>query len=130
MNFSRLKFQQIVSILLLCGYVVGNFSLPIVEGIHFVLHLADDTPLHSFQTHQSNHSHQLLSSLEEAVTDSSTEIPLKNNVTKDFKKVVQQVVITPIFLFNITKPTTTENFFQLNIYQSPILPINARPPQL
>ena len=130
MNFSRLKFQQIVSILLLCGYVVGNFSLPIVEGIHFVLHLADDTSLHSFQTHQSNHSHQLLSSLEEVVADTSTEIPLKNNATKDYKKVVQQLVTTSFLLFNIAKPTTTENFFQLNIYQSPILQINAPPPQV
>jgi len=130
MNFYRLKFQQLVSILLLCGYIIGNFSLPIVEGIHFVLHLGDDTPIHSFQTHQNNHSHQLLSSLEEAVADSSTEIPLKNNSTQDFKKVVQQSVTPPFLLFNIVKPTTTEIFFQLNIYQSPNLQITAPPPQV
>ncbi len=130
MTFSRLKFQQIVSILLLCGYIVGNFSLPIVEGIHFVLHLGDDAPLHAFQTHQTNHSHQLLASLEEAVTDSSTDIPLKNNSTKDFKKVVQQLITSPFLLFNVVQPTTIENFFQLNIYQSPNLQIIAPPPQV
>jgi len=130
MNFSKLKFQQIVSILLLCGYIVGNFSLPIVEGIHFVLHLGDDTPLHSFQTHQSNHSHQLLSSLEEVVTDASTDIPTKNNTTIDYKKIVQQLVVTPFVLLTIPHLTTTTIPFQLKIYQSPILQLKAPPPKV
>jgi len=130
MNFSRLKFQQIVSILLLCGYIVGNFSLPIFEGIHFVLHLGDDTPLHSFQTHQTHHSHQLLSSLEEVVTDASTDIPTKNNTTIDYKKIVQQLVVTPFVLLTIPDLTTTTIPFQLKIYQSPILQLKAPPPKV
>jgi len=92
MNFSRLKFQQIVSILLLCGYIVGNFS--------------------------------------EVVTDASTDIPTKNNTTIDYKKIVQQLVVTPFVLLTIPDLTTTTIPFQLKIYQSPILQLKAPPPKV
>ena len=63
MNFLHLKYQELITMLLLSAYLMGNFAVPIFEGIHFLLHLGDTTPQHSFYDHEGSHSHKVLGSL-------------------------------------------------------------------
>ena len=130
MSFCRRKFQQIISILLLSGYLIANFSLPIFEGVHFLFHLGDEVPMHSFYTHSAHHQHQLLTALDELVADSSTDVPTKNSSSIDSTKIVQQLVVAPIISFTIPIISNSSITTQVKIHKSPFLQINAPPPKV
>jgi len=132
MNHSRLKYQQFfTALLLLFTYLVGNFSLPLFEGVHFLLHLGDDTPIHSFQSHDISHQHAILTNIDGLVASSTptTDFPTDNTNHKKLKKIVQQLEVSPAFssldlLINISNYTTKS----IN-YPTPFLSINSPPPK-
>lgn len=132
MNHSRLKYQQLfTALLLLFAYLVGNFSLPLFEGVHFLLHLGDDAPIHSFQSHNTSHQHQLLTNIDKLIASSipSTDFPTKNTTNKKYKKIVQQLADSPC-LSELELFFNTSNYYTKAInYATPFLSINSPPPK-
>ena len=132
MNHSRLKYKQFFTTLLLLGtYLIGNFSLPLFEGVHFLLHLGDDVPIHSFQSHNTQHQHLILNSFGELVnTSSTTDLPIKNTFEKNLKKIAQlSEVVSRLSSFDLMVNTT--NYKTLSTtYPIPFLPVNSPPPQV
>ena len=130
MNHSRLKYQQLFTTLLLCAYLVGNFSLPIFEGVHFLLHLGDDVPLHSFQSHETQHQHQVLTSIDDLVsTNTSSEFPVNNSADNKYKKVVQQLAVPVLNNISITIINITNFSSHFNLYPLPFLVLQTPPPK-
>ncbi len=131
MNRLQLKYQQLFTTLLLCAYLVGNLSIPFFEGVHLLLHLGDDSPLHSFQSHDPQHQHQVLNCLEELVsTSSSTDFPAENSYDKNLKKITQQVEIPTSLSLTYLSTNTTNYPIQFVAYQLPFLPLNSPPPEV
>lgn len=131
MNRTKQKYQKLITFLLLGIYLVGNLSLLLFEGTHFLLHLGDETPLHSFQTHtNAPHKHHVLTNLGELVTNNSTpNIPAKKSTDNPYKKTVQKAnnIATISFTLSIT---TIANFpTALVSAASPFLPVFAPPPE-
>lgn len=130
MNRTQLKYQQLFTTLLLCTYLVGNLSVPLFEGVHFLLHLGDESPLHSFQSHDTLHQHQVLNCLDELVSTSPlTNLPADNNGDKNSKKIVQQLaLLNPLCLSSLL--INTSNFSPpLIAYPTAFLQKNNPPPQ-
>ncbi len=129
MIFLKLSYRQVLSSLLLLGYLMGNFSLPIFEGLHFVWHLGDEAPLHSFQTHTGQHQHVVLDVLDDLVTNSTSDYPIDNSSKKDNKKVQQLVVDSLISLIAPTQYTSC--FFTLRkVYDEPFPQATSPPPKM
>ncbi len=132
MNHSRLKYQQFFTALLLLGaYLIGNFSLPLFEGIHFLLHLGDDAPMHSFQSHHTHHQHLILNNFDELVnTSSSTDLPVKNTFEKKVTKITQQLEgFSSLPLLGLLVHTTNYSTPSVT-YSIPFLSINSPPPKV
>ena len=132
MNRLRLKYQQFfTTLLLLIAYLVGNFSLPLFEAVHLLMHLGDDTAFHSYQSHDTQHQHQLLINLDDLMNSSSdSDLPFKNTSKKQVKKFVQQVVEISSFLL-MDFHTNTTNFANSHFaFPLPFLSISSPPPEV
>ena len=132
MNRFRLKYRQFfTALLLLSAYLVGNFSLPVIEGVHFIMHLGDDTTLHSFQSHDGQHQHQLLTNIDELLNSSTdTDFPTENTNQNKLKKIVQQLVVTPSLNAWFAVTNQTNYSYQPFGFPTPFLPINNPPPEI
>jgi len=131
MDHLRLKYQQLLTTLLLSAYLMGNFSLPIFEGVHFLLHLGDDAPLHSFQSHDTQHQHQVLTSIDELVSNnSSTEFPVDNSIDYKYKKIVQQLTVSELSDISIITIKTSNFSSHFKSYPLPFLGLKAPPPKV
>ena len=132
MNRSKQKYQTLTSFLLLCIYLVGNLSLLLFEGTHFLLHLGDETPLHSFHTHtDTQHKHHLLTNLGELVADNSTpNIPAKKSTDNQYKKTVQEANDITRLSFTLSIRTVANFPTALVPSSSPFLPVFAPPPEV
>ncbi len=131
MTYPSSKYKQLMVTLLLGAYLVGNFSVPIFEGIHFMMHLGDKVPIHSFQTHDKQHNHQVLTSLEELLaTNTSTDIPIKQSTDNKFKKVVQQFEVHSFLLFSMLVEHSANFPTKLVAYPIPFLRLAIPPPKV
>lgn len=131
MNRPKLKYQQLFTTLLLCAYLVGNLSIPIFEGIHFLLHLGHEVPLHSFQTHSTQHNHQVLATLDELVSNNSIpDVPINQSTDNKYKKIVQQLTNSPILSFATLIATTANFSTELIPHKTPFRPLYAPPPEV
>ncbi len=128
MRLFRLTYKQFISALLLGGYLVSTFSLPMVEGVHFLLHLGDEVPLHSFQTHTTNHQHQFLAVLDH-ITDVSTDVPIEHSSNQIYKKVVQQIATNPLISFSMLTSIIADFTPPIALYASPDLLLQSPPPK-
>lgn len=124
-------YKQTLAFLFLSIYLCCTLSIPIFEGIHFLLHLGDDTQFHSFQSHQSIHDHQILTVLNDIVKeDFPSELPVETSKKRKVKKLIQiptdfiatqpLVEIISVLIFEEDKQR----------YTSPYLQITAPPPQV
>ncbi|MFK7980323.1 MAG: hypothetical protein AB8G86_10105 [Saprospiraceae bacterium] len=131
MNRSRLKYKQFCTALLLLFYLVGNFSLPLFEGVHFLMHLGDDTTLHSFQSHDTQHQHFILNNFGELVnSSSSTDLPVKNTFEKKLKKMAEpSEAFSSRSTFDLLVHTTNYHTPSFT-YPIPFIPINSPPPKV
>ena len=129
MKFLKLHHQQLLASLLLCGYLIGNFSIPIFEGVHFVLHLGDEEPLHSFQSHTFQHQHAVLDIIDDLVTNSNSDYPIENSSKKDHKK-VQQLVAAPMISLFVPTQYTSCFFTHRRGYDSPFPQVTSPPPKI
>jgi len=131
MHSLKSTYKQTLAFLSLSIYLCCTLSIPIFEGVHFILHLGDDTQFHSFQSHQSIHDHQILTALNDLVEeDFPSEFPLET-----FKKIKIKKLVQISTSFISTKPlveTTSSQIFE-KIKQdstSPFLQITAPPPKV
>lgn len=130
MNQFRLTYKQFFATLVLSAYLIGNFSLPIFEGVHFLLHLGDETSFHSFQSHNTQHQHKVLVTLDNLSSASnSTDQPIDTKKVKKSKKNIQyfqtkSAIASIERLFN----QQVSNAY-ISFYRSPILILNLPPPQ-
>ncbi len=131
MNYLEQAHKQFFFKVLLSLYLIANFSIPIIEGIHFLLHLNDSSQLHSFQAHSNLHSHKTLEILDDLlVLNHAPETPHTSESDIKFKKNKQ-------FLENHSAITldfisaTAKNFQPiLTYYKSPVLSTNSPPPDV
>lgn len=124
-------YKQVLIFLFLSAYLCCTLSVPIFEGLHFLMHLGDDTQTHSFQSHQSLHDHQILTALNDLVDDNSpSEVPVETSKKIKVKKLVQISTI----LDDLERPLfegTTQNFKNnIQFYTSPLSSILAPPPKV
>lgn len=77
MGYLGQKYYQITSVLLLCGYLITSFSVPTLEVVHFLLHLGDDLPNHTFVSHKENHTHNVLEVFNKVTDSNEDELPLE-----------------------------------------------------
>ncbi len=131
MNNTPSKYQQLFATLLFVAYLIANLSLPLFEGVHFLLHLVDGTPIHTFQSHNSQHQHQVLTIIVQLTDNkSTTNPPLEQSSDKQVKKVMQQLVDSANWKEPNNYIKATANFSTLyTIYKIPFLPIFAPPPE-
>lgn len=110
-------------------YLIGNLSLPLLEGIHFLLHLGDDTTSHSFQSHTEVHAHKTLTFIgqfiiSEDTGDNQNKKPFIVKIKKTFQYF--QSIITSYIEF---QATTSAEFDYLMNNSTPFLSYNAPPPK-
>lgn len=131
MYFLELKYRQLFATLLLCAYLVGSLSTPLFEGVHFLFHLGDDTTLHSFQSHNIQHQHRILNSLDKLVTTSpTTDFPTESIGEKNFKKIVQQLEISTFLSLTDLFSNTSNYTTSFMAYQTPFIQLNSPPPEV
>lgn len=130
MNKTLSTYEKIIFIKLFGIYLIANCSLPLAEGIHFLLHLGDDTELHSYTSHNKTHSHttlniigQLIESQNSKDTSNSTESIVK------IKKNIQYFELETILGFAPTLCTAQEFYFISNYNTTPFLALVAPPPK-
>lgn len=131
MHHPKSTYKQAVAYLFLGIYLCCTISFQLFEGVHFLLHLGDDTPVHSFQSHQSLHDHQILTAINDLVTgENSLEFPRETSKKIKIKKLVQisAVLITQKF---ISTDSLLSNYDLYNSrYKSPYPQNIAPPPQV
>lgn len=131
MNYFEQTYKQFSIKLLLGLYLVANFSTPIMEGIHFLLHLTDGSQLHSFQSHSNVHSHKTLEVLGDLlVLNNAPDTPHTSDSNKKFKKNIQFIETPLIFSFEIHSGLDKIYHPPLTYYKSPFLSINSPPPDI
>ncbi len=124
-------YKQVLALLFLSVYLCCTLSIPLFEGVHFLLHLGDDTSIHSFQSHESLHDHQILTVLNDLVDENQpSELPFETSKKIKTKKLVQlSITLDDIKLSAIE--LLAKNFdSNKQFYQSPLLTILAPPPQV
>lgn len=131
MNHSVSKYQQLIATVLFVAYLVANLSLPIFEGIHFLLHLSDDTSIHSFQSHNNQHQHKVLDMVNQLTNnDSPSPLPIESTKDQKLKKIVQQLVMVHPLTISIKQEQSANYYTYEMIYAAPFLPLFAPPPEV
>lgn len=100
-----------------------------MEGVHFLMHLGDDTELHSYQSHEEVHTHKNLNLLNQIINNQdSKDTSNKTESTVKSKKNIQYYEpIESDFYIEIIESNT--EFIFLSYYQAPFLSSNAPPPK-
>lgn len=130
MNQFRLTYKQFFAILVLSAYLIGNFSMPIFEGIHFLLHLGDEIHFHSFQSHNTQHQHKLLINLDDlSKASNSSDQPIDTQKVKKSKKNLQ--FLPTIIANDFTGIVLNRSIaiIYISFYRPPVLKLDLPPPQ-
>jgi len=108
---------------------MGNFAIPIFEGIHFLLHLGDKTPHHSFYDHEDSHSHKVLVGLSDLLGD-NTDNPVYPISKQPIKKIVHPIGEQPIVAdWTIAQPMS-DFWFPMKAIPPPFLSVTIPPPKI
>jgi hypothetical protein len=89
MLYAKQTYKKVFSSLILIAYLIGNFSIPLIEGLHFLTHLNDANiqGYHSFQSHTEQHQHLFLAFINDWQEDDTQHPPAPAD--KKIKKLVQ-----------------------------------------
>lgn len=129
MHYSLSKYERLVFIKLLGIYLIANCSLPLIEGIHFLLHLGDDTELHSFSAHKKNHSHTTLNIIGEFINTQDSNDNSTVNLVVKVKKNIQYFEWTAKNNIGSTILTRSEFIFISCYNKAPFLTLISPPPK-
>lgn len=131
MNKTLSAYEKIIFIKLFGIYLIANFSLPLVEGIHFILHLGDDTELHSYNSHSKIHSHTTLNIIGQFINfQESKDTTTTSEIIVKIKKNIQCYELETLFSFAPILNTNKEFIFISNYNASPFLSLTAPPPKV
>lgn len=130
MNKKLSAYKKIIFIKLLGLYLIANFSLPLLEGIHFLLHLGDETEIHSYGSHNNFHTHTSLEIFRQFLNyeDSKHTSTTSKSIVK-IKKNIQYFELETCFSFTPVLSKTKEFIFIENYKASPFLSLTAPPPK-
>ena len=127
--FNRI-YKQILACLILGAYLLSSLSLPIFEGIHFVLHLGDDAQLHTFVGHHTTHQHTSLNLIDDLVDNSPSELPKESPTTKK-NKIIDQVYCWQKLVVKVsTVQESSRYFFFQKHYLTPFQSVDSPPPRV
>lgn len=131
MHCLKSTYKQFLAFTFLSIYLCSTLSIPIFEGVHFLLHLEDGAPIHSFQSHQPSHNHQILIVLNDLVAqDNTPQLPVETSKKLKIKKLVQ--VSSALATTKTVTRSVYSSIFEENkpLYASPYLKISAPPPKV
>jgi len=130
MNNTLSTYKKILFIKLFGIYLLANFSLPLVEGIHFLLHLGDNTELHAYSAHHKIHSHTTLNIIGQFITDQDFKhtSTTTESIAK-IKKNIQYCELETIVKFAPILKSTQDFIFISNYNTTPFLSLIAPPPK-
>jgi len=123
-------YKQTWAYLILGAYLIGCLSLPVFEGVHFVLHLGDDSQLHSFAGHQSTHGHAALDLLNDLVDSNSSQLPADLPNEQKVKSLVQICQWQKLDIQFCPIKSYKGYFYLKKPHHTPFQPITAPPPQV
>ncbi len=129
MNKTFSVFEKIIFIKLFSIYLIANFSLPLIEGIHFLLHLGDDTEIHSYSSHQNNHSHSTLNIINQFTNKQDSKNTTTTDLIVKIKKNIQCSELETLRSFTPLLSNTQEFIFIDKYNASPFLSLTSPPPK-
>lgn len=130
MNKTFSAYEKIIFIKLFGIYLIANFSLPLIEGIHFILHLGDDTEIHSYSSHTNNHSHTTLNIIGQITNYQNSKHT--STTTESIVKVKKNIQCRELVTFRsfVTVLHTKQEFvFIANYTVAPFLSLTSPPPK-
>lgn len=108
---------------------MGMLAMPIFEGIHFLLHLGDDSPTHSFYDHTTTHSHQILTDWNDLLNN-PLDTPINPTPNYKFKNITHSLNEQANDIDWVTVQHTSNFCFAIIIASTPFLPIILPPPKV
>jgi len=103
--------------------------MPLMEGIHFIMHLGDDIEFHSYHAHNGIHTHTSLNLVGKFINSKNSEDTSSNteSTIKTKKNIQYHELEKPTFFLSITKSSV--EFAYTSNYQSPFFSSKAPPPK-
>jgi len=123
------KYKKLIFLKLLGIYLIASCALPIMEGIHFLLHLGDDTDLHSFSSHDKIHSHTTLNIIGEFINSQDSNDNSTTKLVVKVKKNIQFFEVTVKNNFNFSTEILSEFIFISCYRNTPFLSLVSPPPK-
>jgi len=131
MNFFGKAHKQFFFKLLLGVYLVANFSVSIMEGVHFLMHMNDEVALHSFQAHTTTHSHKTLDLIDNLLSPTNpSESPNTNESNLKIKKNSQFLAVDSNLTDYFTSFNSRRFYTKITYHKSPFLTISCPPPDI
>jgi len=129
MNKFLHTYERLIIFKLLVVYLVSSFAMPLMEGIHFILHLGDDMEFHTYHAHNEIHTHTSLNLVGKFINSQNSEdTSSKTESTVKTKKNIQYLELEkPNFFLSTTKSSI--EFVYTSNYQSPFFSSKAPPPK-